>query len=394
MNARPSSLLAAVVSFSLLSFALPAQQQRAVGSWRAWLDSPGGELPFQLTIGSGPKGLTAIIHNAPERIEVPEVRFEKGRLVLGIDYYDSKIEAVLAESGDRFDGEWTKRLGKDRYRRMAFHAVRTKDPERRFSPSKDTDLENASFGGRWAVQFEKDKHGSVGVFTDHGRDGVRGTFLTTLGDYRYLAGARQGRSLKLSCFDGAHAFLFIAKIDSEGQLSGDFWSSDKWHETFTARRDAKAQLPDAWRLTTADAGEIGGVRFPDLEGKPRGLDGPDLRGRVRLVVVFGSWCPNCKDETTYLVELDRKYRARGLRIVGLAFELTGDPKRDTRQLQTYAKRHGVKYPHSRRRDLRQGEGFPGPAAARSGSLVSDDGVPRQAGPGRRSAHGVCRSGDW
>ena len=36
--------------------------------------------------------------------------------------------------------------------------------------------------------------------------------------------------------------------------------------------------------------------------------------------MFGSWCPNCHDAAEYLVELDRRYRSRGLSILGLAFE--------------------------------------------------------------------------
>ena len=46
----------------------------------------------------------------------------------------------------------------------------------------------------------------------------------------------------------------------------------------------------------------------------------------------------------YLMELDRKYRDKGLSIVGLAFELTGDRKRDTKQLKRYINHHNIKYP--------------------------------------------------
>jgi len=35
---------------------------------------------------------------------------------------------------------------------------------------------------------------------------LTGTFLTTTGDYRYLDGIVTGDSLKLSTFDGAHAY--------------------------------------------------------------------------------------------------------------------------------------------------------------------------------------------
>ncbi len=46
----------------------------------------------------------------------------------------------------------------------------------------------------------------------------------------------------------------------------------------------------------------------------------------------------------YLVELHGKYKDRGLSIVGLAFEHTGNFERDARQVRRFAKRYGVEYP--------------------------------------------------
>ena len=69
-----------------------------------------------------------------------------------------------------------------------------------------------------------------------------------------------------------------------------------------------------------------------------------LAGTVRIVEVFGSWCPNCHDAAAYTVELDRRYGPRGLRILGLAFELTGMFQRDVRQVRKFVERHEVKYP--------------------------------------------------
>ena len=63
-----------------------------------------------------------------------------------------------------------------------------------------------------------------------------------------------------------------------------------------------------------------------------------------MLVIFGSWCPNCNDATRLLVELDRKYRDRGLSIVGLAFEMTCELERDARQVRRYAEHHGIDYP--------------------------------------------------
>ena len=65
---------------------------------------------------------------------------------------------------------------------------------------------------------------------------------------------------------------------------------------------------------------------------------------ARLIELFGSWCPNCADAARYLSELDERYRSRGLRILGLAFEHTGDFARDAAQVKKYASYHGLQFP--------------------------------------------------
>ena len=67
-------------------------------------------------------------------------------------------------------------------------------------------------------------------------------------------------------------------------------------------------------------------------------------GRVRIIELFGTWCPNCNDATHYLLELDRRYRSRGLSILGLAFEMTGDHAADAIQVRRYVNYHGIEYP--------------------------------------------------
>ena len=39
-----------------------------------------------------------------------------------------------------------------------------------------------------------------------------------------------------------------------------------------------------------------------------------------IVQILGTWCPNCMDETRYLVELYQKFNDQGLEVIGLDFE--------------------------------------------------------------------------
>ena len=152
-----------------------------------------------------------------------------------------------------------------------------------------------------------------------------------------------GSRLHLSCFDGAHAFLFSAALEGE-TLRGDFWSRDSYHTTWTAAKDAGAALPDDFALTrwTGDEIALASLSFPDVDGTPRRLDDPAFTGDARLLVVFGSWCPNCNDLSEYLVELDARYE--GLSILGLAFEYGDDLEAQRAAVRDYLAHHGASYP--------------------------------------------------
>ena len=333
------------VALTLWGCSSPTGPQLREGPWHAWLDSPGGRLPFGIEFVGGRTGLRAFLVNGIERIEVERVEVRGRQVVLSIEHYDSAIEAELDDAGSDLDGRWWKTAGPGKISELPFHARAGSRPRFEADEAFAAGDDARTIDGRWAVQFETHDTLAVGVFEAVEEDSVSGTFLTATGDYRYLAGSYRGGRLRLSVFDGAHAFLFDARLQPDGTLSGDFWSRDTWHETWTARRDPEARVPDALEQTTWVGGRaLGELVFPDLDGRPRTLDDPQFAGRARILEIFGSWCPNCNDATAYLVELDERYRSRGLSILGLAFEMTGEPARDAEQVRRYAAYHGIEFP--------------------------------------------------
>lgn len=347
----PSLLILTSFTLSTHSGPLPDEAGPAPrsGSWRAWLESPGGELPFGLELECSAGRWAAVIGNASERLRYDDVQVEQGQLRLRLDPYDSWIEAEVLEEGARLRGRWSRGRGRGERREMLFHATHGRAP--RFAGLSASPAEAAQAppseldaSGRWAVDFESSEELAVGVFARAG-DALEGTFLTSLGDYRYLEGRQLGRELRLSCFDGAHAFLFSARLDAQGELQGDFWSSDRWHESWSGRRDEDAQLADDFGLTSwRDELPLAQLVFPDLTGSPRSLDDAAFQGRARILFLFGSWCPNCGDATRAMIELQERYNARGLRVLGLAFEYEDEPQRMRAVLSRYVETKGVPYP--------------------------------------------------
>jgi len=321
-----------------------AQTSRSSGNdtntWYAWLETDGGPLGFGLEFEERGEGWRVYLVNEPERIPIDDVIWNERELRITIPHYDSVIEAE--REGERCRGTWKKHRGKNRLAVVPFHARRGQD----LPPRPMLAVLPKNLGGRWAVDFSSDELPAVGVFEQAvGSNRLLGTFLTATGDYRFLSGHVTGAELTLSCFDGAHAFLFKALLSNDGKLTGDFYSGNWWHETWTAVRDDDAELVDAFRQTSwADRASLADIAYPDTSGRLRNLGDPELRGEAYLLQVFGSWCPNCHDEARYLVELHERYRERGLSIVALAYELTGDFERDADQVEIFARRHGVTYP--------------------------------------------------
>jgi thiol-disulfide isomerase/thioredoxin len=308
--------------------------------YRAWLDTPGGDLPFFIELTA----TEAFLVNGPERIPVPYPDRSGGAFRLEMPYFDSVLEAAPSESDpQRLDGTWRKVRGADNTAEVPFH-MDARLPWR-FEPVNGLSRTAEAVAGRWQVDFESGDVPAVGLFEAGDSLEVTGTFLTNTGDYRYLAGEFRQEELLLSCFDGAHAFLFRADLSEAGTLSGKFWSGDWWEEGWTAERNEQAALPNAFEEVEAlYEAPVASLSFPDSKGVLRHVMDYTPNGEVLLVQIFGSWCPNCHDETAYLRELDERYRDRGLRIVGLAFELTGDVKRDGAQLDKFRERHGIEYP--------------------------------------------------
>ena len=324
-------------------FRLPQGDDSPAGVWQGSLRTKGGELKFQFSLQQNEEGVwSSFLINGSERIKVPTTTLTGKSLKLDIDHYDSSLNLEIV-SPTAMKGKWKRVRAKGKTSTLTIKATRSSNPPK--GKTKDSAKQPTPFDGKWKVNFESSEDPAVGVFEADKVSGIAsGTFLTTTGDYRYLAGTVRGDQLKLSCFDGSHAFLFHAKVQPDGSLLGDFWSGNHWHETWTAVADADMALPDSFSQTKVVAkSDLESLSFPDLDGKPTRLGDPKFASPVRIYHIFGSWCPNCHDAAAFLAELEAKYGDK-LSVVGLAFELTGDLKRDAQQVRLYMKRYNLKHP--------------------------------------------------
>ena len=335
-----------LVPFALaitIGFSFAVQSHAQEGLWDARITCPGGSIRFGLKIehSQSDDKWSAWLVNGNEEIDVPKVEVAKdGALTLKIEHYDSIIELTPAQEDDnpqlKMKGIWSKRRSPGELAKMKVEVYESAREKAGDEPSK--------FDGRWDVKFSSSEDAAVGIFETDAKTGkLGGTFMTTTGDYRFLSGTHSKDEMEISCFDGAHAFLFKASIDDNGAVEGDFWSSKHWHETWTASRNEKAELADSFELSKASQANINALSFPDLDGKQTRLDDDQFAASVRIIHIFGSWCPNCHDAAVYLSELETKY-SEDISVTGIAFELTDDLDRSAAQVRKYLKRNKLDHP--------------------------------------------------
>jgi thiol-disulfide isomerase/thioredoxin len=73
------------------------------------------------------------------------------------------------------------------------------------------------------------------------------------------------------------------------------------------------------------------------------LSDPRFQGKVVIVTLAGSWCPNCHDEAAFLAQLYREHREKGLEVVSLMFEHFGDFAQAADATRRFRKSTGIDY---------------------------------------------------
>jgi thiol-disulfide isomerase/thioredoxin len=204
----------------------------------------------------------------------------------------------------------------------------------------------ADISGRYDAKFIDGDviDNTVGIFKQEGNK-LSGTFLTTTGDYRMLNGYVSGDDFYLTAFDGSHAFLFKGKILDNKTLAGYFYSGIHFQSPFIASLNPQAALPDPKSLTYLKEGYSKiAFSFPDETGKVVTLEDAQFKDKAVIILITGSWCPNCMDETSYMKEIEEKYKGKPVAIVALSFERQTDAVSFAKNINRIKQHFGVHYP--------------------------------------------------
>jgi thiol-disulfide isomerase/thioredoxin len=303
------------------------------GTWRAALDLAGGELRFSVIVAGTAPRLSGRLCNGDRCQPFTSVGVRGDSLFFGLDDYAASIAVVIR--GDSLVGRYHN-VGRKGPRTIPFRATRGRW-ERRAG--------TGALLGRWDAWFQNgfDQTPRVLVFRN-GAGGLEGTVISNSGDYGQFAGNVAGDSFAIAHFDGSFVYLLAGRVDGD-TLRGTFHAGLRSQTEFLAvRSHGKPHLTPPTAVTRADMSGPFRFGFPDLEGRVVSGSDARFRGKVVLLDIFGSWCPTCHDAAPALVDLYRAYHKRGLEIVGVAFEVTGDSAQDAPLVRRYRDKFAIPFP--------------------------------------------------
>lgn len=323
------------VMVALLTACVKPKAELQPGTWRGVIELQGQQLPFQFEVEKSDSGYRVYLRNASEKIALDEVSIKGDSVDMVLHIFDASLKAKI--EGNRLSGTFYKNYAPDFS--LPFTAEFGKDY--RYAEAGEASVD---FSGKYQIEFTttENKYASIGVFEQNGNR-VTGTFLTPTGDYRFLEGNVIDKQLFLSTFDGNHAFVFTAGLDGDS-IKGDYYSGKSSHETWKGVRNDNATMPDADTLTYLKPGyETLEFSFPDVDGRKVSLKDEKFKGKVVVLQIFGTWCPNCMDETKFLTQWYRENRDRGVEVLGLAYERKPDFTYASERVRKMKSKLGVPY---------------------------------------------------
>jgi thiol-disulfide isomerase/thioredoxin len=339
----------------LLSTAVFAQNKTSItGTWEGNATVRGQQVPLRLQITGPASNLKAALINGPEQSAASSVTFSDGHLVVAFNYFARTLEATL--DNDQLTGTF----GSATPQATGNHPATPRTPfvlhpattaTAAAPPTGAPDIK-----GDWEIAVQSAKGESAWQLRVNpiGKSAeVHAVIQRIDGDTGSLFGTWTGQNYTVSHFTAAGPALYSFTPQPDGTLIvSNLLAAEAQkaqQQNLTARRPAEARkqnlvAPTESTQQTAvkDPNAPFAFSFPNLEGKTVSNTDPQFEGKVVIVAVGGSWCPNCHDEAPFLESLYKQYHSRGLEIVNLSFE-EANQLNDPARLRAFIARYGITY---------------------------------------------------
>ena len=316
-------------------------QNSIVGIWTGNATVHGQQVPVRLEISGTGSEIHAALLNGPESSSASSAVFTGNHLLVTFNYYARTLDATLVNgqlSGTfvTFDTRYPVHLSS-----RAGVSGATELPAQDIRGDWEIAVKSAKGESAWQLRIEPAKQAP----------GIRAMIQRIDGDTGSLYGTWASGGYRVSHFTAAGPALYSLTPQADGTLlvSNMLRADVNDQQNLVARRPAQARAANlvgptdpTEQTTVKDPSARFKFSFPDLNGKLVSNTDPQFDGKVVIVAIGGSWCPNCHDEAPFLESLYKQFHSRGLEIVNLSFE-EQDQLKDPTRLRAFIARYGLTY---------------------------------------------------
>lgn len=292
-NSLPATLLLLLALFGVANASAKDNVPEALaGKWRGEFAAAEQNIPFNFEIKPGTaESARLTLVNGARRDEFKLVSRGEGAYAVPLGNYDSELQLQVQPDGS-LSGRYHYLAAERQANDLPFTATRGKDW--RFVPaSADKTAIDLNGSWRFSTTTARGAREQIGVFKQHGNH-LTGVLQSPTGDSRALEGNIVGDEFFLSGFTGPAPSYYRGKLGEAPQTLAGSVVARGTAQPFTAVLDNTAVLPDPFTLTTAASTEPVTLAFPDASGKTVTLDDPRYRGKVVVLQILGTWCPNSR----------------------------------------------------------------------------------------------------
>jgi peroxiredoxin len=322
-----------------------AQQTRFIqeGVWRGEFTINEQKVPFNFELkGKSAEEATFSLINGTRRDHFKVKQIGPDSVFIKMNTYDAALVGKIHENG-QLTGVYKSLVPSFRGNSLPFVAEHGKT-YRFVEPGKDIEPA-ANLSGKWEIKLiSKEPVANQVALLEQKGNKLTGVIMTVVGDSRELEGTVQGNDFVLSGFTGPNPVLIKGKINEDKTLTAEIDRGLYVSQKLEWTRNKKAELPDPYALTTLREGQQRlDFTFPDLDGKQVSLSDAKYKGKVVIVEIIGTWCPNCTDQTAFLSPWFKANKHRGVEAIAVGFEQKDDLNYAKYVLGKLKDKYGIEY---------------------------------------------------
>ncbi|RPI04426.1 MAG: TlpA family protein disulfide reductase [Ignavibacteriae bacterium] len=326
---------------SVLSIPGCRRQMPVSGNWTGTMTTgENKQIPFQFFLEPGSPGPAGYFINGPERTPIPEIQIQQDSLTFFFSEYGAAMRGTW--DGSTWRGKFFRYRSDTSWN--AFVATPTSEGR---EPAPAAIPSGLSLSGKFQVYLPGD-HGTDSTTTAifwMRHDSLFGTLIAPDGDYGLLAGTQTGSHVSLSRFTGWQAFLL--ELDRQDtHWTGRLAARSGKPMVFTLGAQPAVPSTQAPSSETSMKNPKAPLKFWGMTSSGRMMNSDDelLRKKVLVIDIMGTWCHNCMDAAPLLQQLYHEFGKDGLVVVGLSFEISGNPETAKKNLALFQARYGLTYP--------------------------------------------------